>query len=238
MIRCLIVDDEEPARELIRLHLSGLKDFEVVGMVDNSLDAFSWLQKNQADLVFLDIKMPGMSGLELLRSLKQMPTTILVTAYRDYAAEAFELDVFDYLVKPVTQERFMKVIAKFMQALNKYIAQKATGKANDDAYLFLKMGRDQVKIMLNDILYVEGLSDYVKVHITGKYFIASETLAYMEAQFPSHSFARIHKSYIVSLNKITSYNSEQVVVKGMTLPLGRFYKAAFIKAVRGNSADT
>ena len=112
MIRCLIVDDEEPARQLIKLHLSGLDGFEVAASLNNALDAFTFLQKNQVEIVFLDILMPGISGLELVRSLKAGPKIILTTAHREYAADAFETDVFDYLVKPITSERFMKAIAR------------------------------------------------------------------------------------------------------------------------------
>jgi DNA-binding LytR/AlgR family response regulator len=225
MIRCLIVDDEIPARELIEHHLSALADFEVVASFANGLDAFSYLQKHPVGLAFIDINMPRLSGLELIRSLQTNPKIILTTAYREYAAEAFELDVVDYLVKPITQERFMKAIAKFLQG-------QETLKNDGEAFLFFKVGREQVKVFLKDIIYIEGFADYIKVHTTSKYYIASEKLGYMEAELPPDSFTRIHKSFIVALDKVSSYTAEQVLLKGTALPLGRLFKAGFLKAVQ------
>jgi DNA-binding LytR/AlgR family response regulator len=235
MTRCLIVDDEEPARELIKMHLSGLPDFEVVASLNNALDAFSFLQKNAVDLVFLDIHMPRMSGLELVRSLKASPKIILTTAYREYAADAFEIDVFDYLVKPVTQERFMKAIAKYLHFCSGEVASKEVTKKDDKASLFFKVGREQVKILLEDIFYIEGLSDYIKVHTKDRSYIASEKLGYMEEKLPSGSFVRIHKSFIIALDKVSSYNASQVVVNGQALPLGRLFKAQVLKMLQSQS---
>ncbi|MHA4740344.1 LytR/AlgR family response regulator transcription factor [Dyadobacter sp. MSC1_007] len=237
MIRCLIVDDEEPARELIKMHLSGLEGFELVASLDNALDAFTFLQKYPVDLVFLDIRMPKISGLELLRSLKSTPKIILTTAYREYAADAFEMEVFDYLVKPLTRERFMKAIAKFMHYRNSQAATNETWKSVDDAYMFFKVGREQVKIFLRDILYIEGLADYIKVHTKDKFYIASEKLGYLEEKLPLNLFARIHKSFIISLDKISSYNADQVVLADKALPLGRLFKAGFLKAVQTKIKD-
>ncbi len=229
MTRCLIVDDEEPARELIRLHLSGMPGFEVVDSLNNALDAFAFLQKNAVDLIFLDIRMPKMSGLELARLLKPGPKIILTTAYREYAADAYEIDVFDYLVKPVTQERFLKTIAKY----NQYQGERAITmngiKDDHAAYMFFKVGRGQVKILLDDILYIEGLSDYIKVHTKERFYIASEKLGYMEEKLPSGSFMRIHKSYIIAMDKVSSFNTMHVTVNNQALPLGRVFKSQFQK---------
>ncbi|MCF0041390.1 LytR/AlgR family response regulator transcription factor [Dyadobacter fanqingshengii] len=233
MIRCLIVDDEEPARELIKLHLSDLDGFEVAASLSNALDAFTFLQKNSVDIVFLDIRMPRISGLELVRSLKYTPRIILTTAYREYAAEAFEIDVFDYLVKPITHERFMKAIAKYMHYQSGQAATMDTQKNDDHAYMFFKVGRDQVKVFLKDILYIEGLADYIKVHTKDKSYIASEKLGYMEEKLPLNSFVRIHKSFIIALDKISSYNADQVILNNnKALPLGRLFKAGFLTIVQ------
>jgi DNA-binding LytR/AlgR family response regulator len=233
MIRCLIVDDEEPARELISLHLAGLHDFEVVASLNNALDAFVFLQKNPVDLVFLDIQMPRVSGLEMLRSLKTSPPVILTTAYREYAAEAFEMEVLDYLVKPITQERFIKSIARFLHQQGKQTMATIPAKSDNEAYLFFKVGREQVKILLNDIIYIEGLADYIKVHTTSKSYIASEKLGHMEAKLPPNLFIRIHKSFIIALPKITSFTADHVMLSAKPLPLGRLFKAAFLKAMQG-----
>jgi len=232
MIRCLIVDDEEPARELIKLHLSGMDGFEVTASLNNAWDAFTFLQKNTVDIAFIDIRMPGISGLELIRTLKSSPKIVLTTAYREYAAEAFEIDVFDYLVKPITHERFMKMIAKYMHYKSGQALIKDSTKSDDEAYMFFKVGREQVKIYLKDILYIEGLADYIRVHTKEKSYIASEKLGYMEEKLPLNAFARIHKSFIIALDKISSYNADQVILSGKALPLGRLFKAQFLKTIQ------
>jgi DNA-binding LytR/AlgR family response regulator len=232
MIRCLIVDDEEPARELVKLHLSDLDGFEVVASLDNALDAFSYLQKHPVDLLFLDIQMPKVTGLELIRSLRVSLKIILTTAHREYAADAFELEVFDYLVKPVTQQRFMKTIAKFLHFFNSQAETNEPFKIDEGAYLFVKVGRERVKILIREILYIEGLADYIKVHTTERSYVASEKLGYMEERLSSNAFIRIHKSFIVALDKVVSYNTDQVMLEQQALPLGRLFKAGFLKAVR------
>jgi DNA-binding LytR/AlgR family response regulator len=237
MIRCLIVDDEEPARELIKMHLSDLEGFEVAASLNNALDAFTFLQKSTVDIVFLDIRMPKLSGLELVRSLKSSPKVILTTAYREYALDAFEIDVFDYLLKPITHERFMKAIAKYMHYRSGQVVAKETLKSEDEAYMFFKVGREQVKIFLNDILYIEGLADYIRVQTKDRSYIASEKLGYMEEKLPLKSFARIHKSFIIALDNISSYNADQVIVNNKALPLGRLFKAGFLKMIQAKTKD-
>ncbi|MDR6942905.1 LytR/AlgR family response regulator transcription factor [Mucilaginibacter pocheonensis] len=225
MVKCLIVDDEEPARELIRLHLSDFEGFEVVASLDNGLDAFTFLQKNVIDLVFLDIQMPKISGLELIGALKAGPQFIFTTAFREYAANAYELDVLDYLVKPITRERFMKAVFRYMHK------NMQPPPDYQDAYHFFKVGREQVKIFLKDIIFIEGLADYIQVHTVHHAYIASEKLGYMEEKLPEQEFTRIHKSFIIALDKMTSYTAEQVKLGDRSLPLGRLFKGNFLKKV-------
>ena len=232
MIRCLIIDDEEPARNLIRLHLSGLDRFQVIGSLSTAAEALELLQREQADLVFSDIHMPKMSGLDLVRSLPAGPKWILTTAYREHAVEAFEIDVFDYLLKPVTQERFMKAIGKFLDYWDGKAVAQENAKLSPDAFLFFKIGREQVKIILKDILYVEGLADYVKIHTQGKAYIASEKLGGMQELLPANAFTRIHKSFIVAMAHVTGYNADQVFIHTTSLPIGRLYKAGFLKTIQ------
>jgi DNA-binding LytR/AlgR family response regulator len=231
MIKCLIIDDEQPARELIAFHLSGLQPFELLATFDNAVDGFNFLQKNTIDLVFLDIQMPKVSGLALIKSLKICPKIILTTAYREYAVEAFELDVLDYIIKPVTQERFMKAISKFNYYNHAGPEKTGIAKSFDMAYIFLKTGKGQTKIYLKDILYIEGLKDYVKVHTPAKVIIASERLSYMEDKLPENKFARIHKSYIVALEPIHGVHAEQVMIGDIAIPIGRVFKNEFLKKV-------
>ena len=232
MIKCLIVDDEPPARELLQRHIQELEGFQVLDMFDNALSAFSFLQSNQVDLMFLDIQMPRMNGIELLKSLRFPPKVIMTTAFRDYAVEGFELDILDYLLKPISPDRFLKAISKF-HFYHEINRPKSHEKPTiEDAYLFLKVDRDQVKVFLKDILFIEGLKDYIRVHTTGKVLIAYERLGYMEEKLPEGKFIRIHKSFIVSVDKIIHFNNEKVQLGQQSLPIGRVYKQAFLSLVK------
>jgi DNA-binding LytR/AlgR family response regulator len=229
MFTCIIVDDEHPARELIQHYLSSLTNFTLLASFENAVDAFHFLQKNVVDLAFLDIQMPKLSGLAFIKSLQAPPAIILTTAYREYAVEAFELEVFDYLVKPITSERFMKAIAKYNHYQNSLIEKPQKRDDFTNAYLFLKTGREQTKVYLQDILYIEGLKDYVKVHTATKMYVVSEGLSYMEQKLPEHKFSRIHKSFIVAMDKITHYTTEEVAIGTTALPIGRVFKNEFLK---------
>ena len=232
MIKCLIVDDEQPARELLQRYVEQLDGFQVLVMFDHALSAFSCVQSNPPDLMFLDIQMPRMSGIELLKSLRVPPNVIITTAFRDYAVEGFELDILDYLLKPISQDRFLKAISKFhfYQGLNQ---QKKPEKSGiEDPYLFLKVDRDQVKVYLKDILFIEGLKDYIKVHTNQKVLVAYERLGYMEEKLPEGKFIRIHKSFIVSVDKVSYFNNERVQIEKTGLPIGRVYKQAFLNIVK------
>jgi DNA-binding LytR/AlgR family response regulator len=231
MIKCLVIDDEQPARELIAFHLSSLQHVELLATFDNAVDGFNFLQKNTVDLVFLDIQMPQVSGLALIKSLKICPKIILTTAYREYAVEAFELDVLDYIIKPVTQERFMKAISKFNYYNNGQPEKPGASNSFDVAYVFLKTGKGQTKIYLKDILYIEGLKDFIKVHTPDKVIVASERLSYMEDKLPENKFARVHKSYIVALDPINDVQAEQVTIGEIAIPIGRVFKNEFLKKI-------
>jgi DNA-binding LytR/AlgR family response regulator len=236
MTKCIIVDDERPARDLIRLHLLGLHDFELLETFDNALDAFNYLQRSAVDLIFLDIQMPQVSGLELIKSLKVCPRVILTTAFREHAVEAFDLDVLDYLIKPVTQERFMKAISKFIYYTNILPEKIQLPNSFDSAYIFLKVGKEQTRVFLKDIIYIEGFRDYIKVHTATKVFVAFERLSYMEEKLPENKFTRIHKSYIVALDKITNYNAEQIKIGDTVVAIGRTFKNNFFKKIQGQPA--
>lgn len=229
MATCIIVDDELPARELIAHHLSGIKDLSLLASFENAVEAFNFIQQNKVDLMFLDIQMPKVSGLKLIESLNVAPKIILTTAFREYAAEAFELDVLDYLVKPITLERFMKAISRFNQHNTGMLEKPPLTNNINHPYIFLKTGNQQTKVYLKDVMYIEGLKDYIKVHTSAKVFIVSERLSYMEQKLPENNFARIHKSFIVALDKITHYTSQQITIGKTVLPIGRVFKNEFLK---------
>lgn len=235
MYTCVIVEDEQPARELLTMYLEHIPDVELAGTFDNAFAAFSFLQSRTVDLMFLDIQMPRMTGVELLRSLKSAPKVIITTAYRDYALDAFELDVIDYLLKPISQERFLKSISKFHSYTLKIQSVDELSSGYEQAYLFLKVGKEQIKVLLKDILYIEGLKDYIKVHTAEKTFIAYDRLGYMEEKLPDAYFIRIHKSFIVALDKISMFRPESAQVGSRDIPIGRVYKQAFLSAI-GNAS--
>src|SRR5688572_11979033 len=228
--KCLIVDDEPPARELLTSYISRLDDFEVVVQFSNALDTFSYLQKNAVDLVFLDIEMPKMTGIELMKSLQHPPRVIFTTAFREYASDGFDLDALDYLVKPISFDRFMKAIGKYHQHLPKTNNDSTPNNAFEQAYLFVKVNREQVKVYFKNILYVESLKDYIKIVTKEKSYITYERLTNMEEKLPEGRFLRIHKSYIIALDKVKTFRNDNVRVADADLPVGRVYKKTFAEA--------
>jgi DNA-binding LytR/AlgR family response regulator len=232
-IKCLLVDDEPPAVDLIASYIERVGDLEVVGRCSNAIEAFGILQKTKVDLLLLDIQMPKMTGLDLIRALHDRPRIIVITAYREFAADGFDLDVLDYLVKPVSFERFLKAIAKFNQYnfLRQSETTEPVTEAFDKAYMYFKENKQAKKVFLKDILYIESIKDYVKIVTTDKPVITYQRLSYMEEKLPENKFLRIHKSYIIALDRITGYNNDLINLDGHELPLGRSYKQSFLKAV-------
>jgi DNA-binding LytR/AlgR family response regulator len=232
-IQCLIVDDEPPARELLVSYIEKMDDLEIRGQCSNALEAFAFLQRNPVNLLFLDIQMPRMNGLELIKSLQQRPRIILTTAYREFAVEGFELDVLDYLVKPISFERFLKSISKYHQynILNQPASTENNEEPFEKAYMYFKVNKDLVKIFLKEIVYIESIKDYVKIVTPGRSIITYQRIGFMEEKLPENKFVRIHKSYIISVDKIVSYNNEEVNVQSFSLPIGRNYKQQFLKLV-------
>ena len=231
MTKCLIIDDELPARALIKTYLGSVVDFEVLGSFNNAIDGLDFLKNNCVDLIFLDIQMPQMTGLALLKSLEIKPKVVFTTAYREFAADAFDLEALDYLVKPISEERFMKTISKYLQ-LQEY-KQNSTPISTtlEEAYIFLKVGKEQKKVFLSDILYIEGLKDYIKVYTNLGMLVVYERLGYMEAKLPESRFVRIHKSFIVSIDKILTYSNDTVKVETQEIPIGRIYKQGFMSCI-------
>ncbi len=237
-IRCLIADDEPLAIKLIADYISRISHLELTGSCKRATDVPGLI--GQVDLLFLDIRMPGLSGLELLRSLHVKPMVVLITAYSEHAVEGFELDVLDYLVKPVTFERFLLSVNKATRQFE--MQHPATGiiQANQDAkpsaepegkdYFFVKSGFKSVRINFEDILYIEGLKEYVSIYTTGnKRFVKLAALKDLERILPQSRFLRIHKSYIVAVNKVTAGYGNIVELNQVCLPIGRMYKDAVMK---------
>lgn len=232
-IRCLIADDEPLARDLITSYVHQVDGLEVAGICSNALDVFSFLQRNAVDLVFLDIQMPKMSGLELVRSLHLHPKIVFTTAFREFAAEGYELDVLDYLVKPVSFERFLKALGKYHQLTSAQRMPEPEKQENDfdTAYMYFKVNKESVKVFLRDILYIESLKDYIKVVTPKTQYLTYQRLSLMEEKLPEDKFMRIHKSYIIAFGKIKSYSSEAITIDSVTLPIGRLFRQSVFDRV-------
>ena len=225
-IRCLLIDDEPPALQILQSHINQISGLEIVGKCSNAVEAIELLHHKTVDVMFLDIKMPKIIGTEFLRNLSHPPKVIFVTAYREYAVEGFELDAVDYLVKPVSFERFLKAIARLRRgSSHETFREQTIYKPNPDAFIYLKIDRIRQKIFIEDILYIESWKDYVQLHFTnGKNLLIKQTISAIENLLSEHMFLRVHRSYIVSLNKVSGYNSASLRLGATEIPVGRLYK--------------
>lgn len=227
-IKCLVIDDELPAREILKKHITGVEALELCGICTNAVEAISFLKDNRVDLLFLDIQMPHLLGTSFLRTLKNPPNVIFTTAYRKYAVEGFELDAVDYLLKPISFERFLKGVNKILQLnlLGKGETAMTTEIHQESMppFLYFRANRKMVKILFNDILYIEGLNDYIKIITINKTIITKHLLASLEEMLPSNAFIRIHKSFIIAINKIESFNADSVEIDKKDIPVGRLFK--------------
>lgn len=226
-IRTLIVDDEPHAIEVIEDHVSKFNQLELVGKCRDAIQAFQVLQQKPVDLMFLDIKMPGLSGTDFLKNLKNPPKVIFTTAYSEYALEAFDLNAIDYLLKPISFERFFRAVDKVCQLTEHKptaIISHEVPVSGQEAFLYLKVERKTIKIAINEILWVESLRDYVKVVTETQTYISKQKISFLEEMLPDRRFVRIHRSFIVALGKISSFYAYSMEVKGHELPIGRNYK--------------
>jgi len=240
--KCLIVDDEPLARDLMRSHIDKLENFEIVAECGDAMKALQALRNTEVDLMFMDIQMPQITGIEFLKTLKNPPGVIITSAYREYALEGFELDVVDYLLKPITFERFLKAVNKYYQLKNEDVkeihTEINTQALNADAFIYVKENKKVVKVHLNDIYYIEGLSEYVQIFTRKKKIITKTSMTNMVEKLPDADFMRIHKSYIVSLSKIEAFTSTTIEVPGKELPIGRSYKNAVLETMQYQGNNT
>ena len=223
---CLIVDDEPPALKVLESHINNISYLEIAGKCQNAIEAIDVLRQKDVDVIFVDIKMPKLLGTDFIRNLSHPPKIIFVTAYREYAVEGFELDAVDYLVKPVSFERFVKAIIRLRRTMGQQITYETQEyKSNPEAFVYLKVDKDMQRILVNDILYLESWKDYTKLYLsTGKYLLVKHSISSLETLLSEHKFLRVHRSYLVSLPKITGYNGVHVKLKGEEIPIGRLYK--------------
>lgn len=224
MIRCLVVDDEPLAREAIKVYIEKMPELVLVAECENALQAMASLRSKHIDLIFLDIEMPEIDGISFLQMLKNIPAVIFTTAYRNYAVEAFDLDVLDYLLKPISFDRFVSAINKYYERTNKQVNAQAEVKKETANYLNVKADRKTYKIDISKIQYIESLKDYVKIVCSDESIVTHDSLSNMEAFLSECGFIRIHRSFLVAIDKIKSYDAESVFLKNNELPISRTYK--------------
>lgn len=223
----MAVDDEPPALEVLKKFINSVHSLELAATCSDAIEAINFLQTKQVDLIFLDIKMPELLGTDFVRALKNPPKIIFTTAYRKYAIEGFELDAVDYLLKPISFDRFLKAVSKVMQTpLSETIPEEEVQnkKGDSNGYISFRSDRKMVKVALSDILYIESIKDYIKVVTSTSTVITKQSISSVEEMLPPEMFTRIHRSYIVALNKIESYNNELVWIANQELPISRMYR--------------
>lgn len=223
MIKCIIVEDEALAQHVIQSHLQKTDQFELVATCNNALEATEVLTNHEVDLIFLDIQLPGMTGLNFLRSLPNPPLVVLTTAYAEYALESYEFNVIDYLLKPISFERFSKAISKIVEGrLFTQVIKEKDNIAPD--HIFIRSNNKFFKVNFTEIIYIEGMKDYLKIHTTEYKLVTHQTMNDMEKILPAKQFIRIHKSYIVAVAYIRSIYGNSVEMQKATIPIGNNYK--------------
>ncbi|MBL0740604.1 LytR/AlgR family response regulator transcription factor [Chryseolinea lacunae] len=233
--RCIVVDDEPLAREVLVRYVERIPSLQLVGQCSNAIEAIEILKQNSVDIIFLDIQMPEILGIDLIKILKNPPSVIITSAFQEYAIEGYELDVVDYLLKPIKFERFLKSITKVYRRHDKEPdnsdVDEESAEPQKERYLFFRTDRRTVKVMQNDILYVEGMGNYVKVFTEGGVIITKSSMTTLETMLPEDGFIRTHRSFIVSKAKINSFNNEVVEIGKHQIPIGKLFKNNVLRAL-------
>lgn len=224
-IQCVLVDDEPMARSILENYIAKIGALQLVKSCKNASEAFEVVNAKSIDLLFLDINMPEISGLTFAKSVSKKTKVIFTTAYREYAVDGFDLQAVDYLLKPISFDRFLQAVQKYLDTNS--AAQTAPKKVKDSEkndFIFVRSERKMVKINLHELLYVESLSDYLKLHTSKITFITRDTISNLEEKLDDHHFLRIHRSFIVNVKKIDSYTNEFIEINHTALPISRSYK--------------
>jgi len=217
MINCLIVDDEPLAQEILENYVRESKELQLIKKCNTAFEAFEILHHQQIDLLFLDVKMPGLSGIDFIRSLKTPPAVIFTTAYSEYAVASYDLDAIDYLLKPITSERFNK-------SLNKFLKQKSAEVTDQKDFTYFKVSGKLMKVMHNELFYAQSIKDYVILYTKTGNHIVHMTMKYLCEQLPNKDFSRVHRSYLVNLGFITIVGRNKISLNEIEIPLGESYK--------------
>ncbi|MGD9328266.1 MAG: LytTR family DNA-binding domain-containing protein [Cyclobacteriaceae bacterium] len=226
-LSCLVVDDEQLARELLEQYISKVPFLELKGLVKNPLEVFEYLEKDTVDIIFLDIQMPDLSGIDLLKSMSSKPIVIFTTAYSEYAIESYELNALDYLVKPFSFERFMKSVNKAVELIK--LKQNSAIPVSGQEYISIHADHKIYRIRLDDILYIEGLREYVSYYTSEKRIVTLASLKNLEETLPESMFMRIHKSYIIPVRKVKAVEGNMIDLGIKKIPIGRSYRDKVFK---------
>jgi DNA-binding LytR/AlgR family response regulator len=228
MINCLVIDDEPIARTGLLEHIKQIDFLFPAGECKSPIEATTFLMQNKVDLLYLDIQMPKMTGIDFLKNNPHLPPVIFTTAYSEYAIEGYELDILDYLLKPISFNRFYKSALKAKE----FVDLKRKNKTiKNEEYFFIKSNQKIEKIFINDIIYVEGMANYIIIHTVQQKYIAYLTFKGIEEQLPAHLFIRIHRSFLIAVNAIKSISPEEAVLHGITLPISKNYKDQVMELV-------
>lgn len=233
MIRCIIIEDERLAQDVIKNHLQKAGRFKLVGTYRNAVEAKEALEKEEVDLIFLDIQLPGMTGLNFLRSLSNPPFVVFTTSYPEYALESYEFNVIDYLLKPVSYERFSKTVDKIIDG-NIFKAPTTEIKPSYREHIFIRSDSKFFRVSFSDIIYIEGMKDYLKIHTTEHDIVTHQTMGEMENILPPGQFIRIHKSYIIAVARIKAVFGNSVDMGKTQLPIGLNHKENIMRYIAGN----
>ena len=229
-IKCIIVDDEPMAREILESHLSRIEAIEVSGTCKSAIEAFNVISAQKIDLIFLDINMPEISGLSFAKSINKNIKIIFTTAYREYAVDGFDLQAVDYLLKPISFDRLLQGVNKYLNE-NQEVQAAVNPEvvAEKSEAIFVRSERKMIKICFPEILFIESLSDYIKIHLKDKNVLTRETISSIEAKLPQKEFLRVHRSFIVALSAIDSFTNELVEIGRKQIPISRGYKESVLK---------
>lgn len=231
-LKCLIIEDELPAQRVLKNYIEDVPYLELTGTFKSAVDAFETIQDGDVDLLFLDINLPKISGLNFLRSLNNPPKVIVTTAYPDYAHEGFELDVVDYLLKPFSFERFIQALSKLKtERTDEVPSSKPLSRDYEHQYAFVKVDKTLHRVDFDDIYYIESDKDYVKIIRTGENLMLLQTLKHWLAMLPERHFVQVHKSFIVNIARIDKIIGNQIKIGGTTIPIGRHYKQDFMEKI-------
>src|SRR5688572_29028075 len=227
-IRCLVIDDEPPAQVILKKYIDQVSALELAGVCDSAVEAISFLQDHPVDLLFLDIQMPGLLGTKFIRTLDNPPKVIFTTAYRKFAVEGFELNAVDYLLKPISFDRFImgvnRVLQLNLQPTNGSLQAMEINPQHNHPFIYVRSDRKMLKVLFDEILFIESLKDYLKIVTIARIIITRHSISSLEDMLPRNSFLRIHRSYIVAIDKIDSFNGESIDIAKNELPIGRLFK--------------